>query len=380
MKRMGWDVETETFYTPEDFVHDDRLQQMVRDRLKGRQCDFVFTVNFWPVLAPVFDDMSIPYVSWSYDAPLRLSGTDEMERDNNFIFLFDRGQVREYQKQGITRVFHLPLGVDAPTFEKYLSVRTDDKKYGISFVGSFYSSPYASILAVMDDYLRGLLQGIFEAQKNLIGYYILPDLITEEITDSVRKRMIYVRDHQSEFSDNIINTATHFADQLTRRNLMYAIATRITCLDRLTLTAAAAKTTDTLVCTGDHEELSRILPGITVHGTVDYYTEMPFIFRNSQISLCPTLRAIATGIPLRALDIMACHGLVMLPASEEAYEYLSNGSDCLIYSSYEEAYELMKYYTSHDSEASLIREKAYERVVCDFSMEDRLARIAGYLK
>ena len=140
MKRLGWEVEEETFYTPSDFVHDARLQEMVHDRLKGRSCDFVFTVNFWPVLAPVFDDLGMKYVSWSYDAPLRLTGTDEMERENNFIFLFDRGQVSDYQSKGITRVFHLPLGVDAPTFEKALSAKSS-RSYGVSFIGSFYASP-----------------------------------------------------------------------------------------------------------------------------------------------------------------------------------------------------------------------------------------------
>ncbi|MDD6380974.1 MAG: DUF3880 domain-containing protein [Lachnospiraceae bacterium] len=374
MKRMGWEVEEETFYTPEDFVHDARLQQMVRERLKGEKCDFVFTVNFWPVLAPVLDDLGMKYVSWSYDAPLRLAGTDEMERDNNFIFLFDRGQVQEYQNQGVTRVFHLPLGVDIPAFEKALSKKSSHH-YGISFIGSFYASPYVPILSAMDDYLRGLLQGTLNAQKNLIGYYILPELITDDIAKQVDDRLIFVKNNPSGFSPNAVEAANDFAGQVSRQNLIFTMATRITCLDRLTLVAAAARVTDTFVCTGDTESLKKTLPDVTVHGHVDYYSEMPLIFRDSRINLCPSLRCIGTGIPLRALDIMACHGLVLLPASEEAYEYLSNGTDCLIYSSYDEAFELMKYYAAHDTEADAIRQKAFEKASNEFSMEHRLQQI-----
>ena len=374
MKRMGWEVEEETFYTPEDFVHDARLQQMVRERLKGEKCDFVFTVNFWPVLAPVLDDLGMKYVSWSYDAPLRLAGTDEMERDNNFIFLFDRGQVQEYQNQGMTRVFHLPLGVDIPAFEKALSKKSSHH-YGISFIGSFYASPYIPILSAMDDYLRGLLQGTLNAQKNLIGYYILPELITDDIAKQVDDRLIFVKNNPSGFSPNAVEAANDFAGQVSRQNLIFTMATRITCLDRLTLVAAAARVTDTFVCTGDTESLKKTLPDVTVHGHVDYYSEMPLIFRDSRINLCPSLRCIGTGIPLRALDIMACHGLVLLPASEEAYEYLSNGTDSLIYSSYDEAFELMKYYAAHDTEADAIRQKAFEKASNEFSMEHRLQQI-----
>ena len=77
---------------------------------------------------------------------------------------------------------------------------------------------------------------------------------------------------------------------------------------------------------------------------------------------------------------MACHGLVMLPASEEAYEYLSNGEDCLIYSSYDEAFELMKHYTAHNTEVAAMKEKAYEKATTEFSMEHRLQQIKDAIR
>lgn len=374
MRRLGWEVTEETFYTPKDFVHDSALQQLVHDRLEGSEADFVFTVNFWPLLSPVFKDLGLRYVSWSYDAPLRLTGTDEMENDNNLIFLFDRGQVRDYRRQGITRVFHLPLGVDPPVFEKALRQKRK-ATYGVSFIGQFYASPYMPILSAMDDYLKGLLQGICDAQRNLIGYYILPELITDEIADKVNERLIYIKEHPDDFPIDCSETGAEFAGRISRQNLIYTIATRITCIDRLTLVSSASRVTPTLVCTDDTDSLKKLIPHAEIHGRVDYYTQMPVIFRDSVISLCPSLRCISTGIPLRALDIMASHGLVMLPATEEAYEYFENGADSIIYSSYEEAFDLMKFYLRKQADTIPMKERAYKKAKSEFSMEHRLKQI-----
>ena len=366
MRRLGWEVDEEVFFTPADQVNDPRLQEQVRTRLleKNAGWDFCFTVNFWPVLAPVLDDLGIRYVSWSYDAPLNFVGAPEMERENNYIFLFDRGQVRYYKKQGITRVFHLPLAPDTDSFAEVIS--HDKNKFpecGVSFIGSFYSSPFMSIATELNDHLRGYLEGALEAQKNLIGYFFLPEMIDDRISDEVNQ-------------DLMKRNAANFAGEVSKQNLVYAMATRITCLDRLSLLSIASNLTDTRIYTSnDPAEVNGVVPKAVVSGPVDYYKEMPVIFYRSGINLCPSLRCIETGIPLRALDIMACHGVVMLPSAEEAAEYFNNGEDCLIYSSYEEAYALMKFYLDHDDLLKQIRENAYEKITHDFTMEERLRTI-----
>ncbi|MDD6551577.1 MAG: DUF3880 domain-containing protein [Lachnospiraceae bacterium] len=369
MKRLGWEVDEEEFFTPQDQTNDPRLQQLVHDRLEKMSggWDFCFTVNFWPVLAPVLDDLGIRYVSWSYDAPLNFTGTPEMERKNNYIFLFDRGQVRDYQKQGVSRVWHLPLATDPEIFSG--EIKKNREKYndcGVSFIGSFYYSPYTSVVSQIGDHLKGYLDGILEAQRNLIGGYILPELITDDIISQVN----------ADLEKNNTKEADIFAGNVTARNLIYAMATRITCLDRLTLLTVASELTGTYVYTSNKpEELASVLHRVQINGPVDYFTEMPVIFNRSRINLCPTLRCITTGIPLRAIDIMACHGVVLMPLSEENAEYMSNGTDSLLYSSYDEAYELMKFYLANDDLLEKIRDNAYEKARRDFTMEERLRNI-----
>lgn len=376
MRRLGWQVDEESFYTPADQTRDDRLQQMVRDRIKDKNgsYDFAFTVNFWPLLAPVLDDLGIRYVSWSYDAPLAFVGTPEMERKNNYIFLFDRGQVRNYKKQGITRVWHLPLASDPDIFSREIERHGDEfSGCGVSFIGSFYYSPYPSVVKNLSDHLRGYLDGILTAQRNLYGSYLLPQVIDDKIVGAVNAELLRKKDTSKD--------AGVFAGSVSKENLIYAMATRITCFDRLTLLAVASKITDTRVFTSNKpDEISGTLFKARVKGKVDYHTQMPVIFNRSRINLCPTLRCIETGIPLRALDIMACHGVVMMPLSEETAEYFENGTDSLLYSSDEEAFELMRFYLSHDSEIDRIRENAYEKIRTDFSFEKRLDTMARILK
>ena len=371
MKSLGWEVDEETFFTPVDQTKDERLSQMVSDRLKGKKdlYDFCFTVNFWPVLAPILEDLGIRYVSWSYDAPLAFVGTPEMERKNNYIFLFDRGQVSSYRKQGVDRVWHLPLATVPGIFTK--EIKNHDSEFdecGVSFIGSFYYSPYPSVVKELSEHLRGYLDGLLEAQRNLHGYYLLPELVTDNLIEKINAELMKKRAKSGD--------AGIFAGNVTKENFTYAMATRITCIDRLTLLAMASKITDTVVYTSNRpEEIATALYKAQVNGKVDYNTQMPVIFHNSRINLCPTLRCIETGIPLRAIDIMACHGVVMMPVSEETSEYLESKVDSLIYSSDEEAFDLMRFYLSHDEALEQIRENAFKKVKRDFTIEERLRTI-----
>lgn len=72
---------------------------------------------------------------------------------------------------------------------------------------------------------------------------------------------------------------------------------------------------------------------------------------------------------------MACHGVVLLPLSEESAEYFESGTDSLLYSSCDEAYDLMKFYLANDDLLEKIRDNAYAKIKRDFTMEERLRTI-----
>ena len=84
-------------------------------------------------------------------------------------------------------------------------------------------------------------------------------------------------------------------------------------------------------------------------GTVDYYNEMPYVFRNSRINLNITLRSIKSGIPLRCMDICGAGGFLLSNYQADLYDVFVPGEDMVIYDSIDDLMNKCKYYLSHDA-------------------------------
>ena len=370
-RKLGWEVEEKTYYTPEDPYEDGRLMEMIRRDLKGKKADAVITVNFWPLLAQPLAELGIPYVSWSYDAPQNLPKTDGMEHANNYIFLFDALEVETYRRLGITRVFHMPLGVDVDWWQKatkdyYSSRKLTRASFSsqVSLVGSLYASTFPEIRREISDYEAGLLQGFCDAQRKLYGCYMLPELLTDEVMTKIRKGF----------------AADHPLARISSRQLSYSMATYLTSLDRQLLLRFFSQTYDTALFTFQKkEEIAGRLPKVRVEASVDYRTEMPQVFAASKINLCPTLRCIPSGIPLRALDVMGCGGFLLIPAQPELLEYFVPNQDAGIYTSMEEAVDLAGYYLRHEEQRQQVALSGMEKVRVAFRIEDRLKQIMEFV-
>ncbi len=371
-KKLGFEVEERAYYTPKDSYKDERLQEMFRQDLKEKAMDAVITVNFWPLLAMVLEEYGIPYISWSYDAPQNLSKTDGMEYENNYIFLFDAADVQRYREEGITRVFHMPLAVDVDFWERMTkNYRTYGKltkaafQSDVSLVGSLYNSSFPAIRSQLGTYEEGLINGFCDAQKKLYGCYMIPELLTEEVMQKLRRS----------FPKNSP------LREIRKSQLSYSIATYLTSLDRYLLLHFLSETYDTALFTFQKkEEVSARLPKVRVEGSVDYMTEMPQVFAASKINLCPTLRCIASGIPLRALDVMGCGGFLLTPSQPELLEYFVPNQDAGIYTSIEEALDLANYYLREEEKRQAVALSGREKVRQAFRIEDRLQQMMEFVK
>ena len=122
-----------------------------------------------------------------------------------------------------------------------------------------------------------------------------------------------------------------------------------------------------------------MLPKVRVEESVDYSSQMPQVFAASKINLCPTLRCIGSGIPLRALDVMGCGGFLLVPLQPELMEYFVPNQDAGIYSTLEEAVELAEYYLSHEEQRKAVAASGQRKVQAAFRMEDRLQQMMDYV-
>ena len=73
----------------EGTIRDDECVELISDALKQASYNFVFTVNFFPVISEVCNIFRIPYVSWIVDCPVMELYSHSIRNQCNRIFLFD---------------------------------------------------------------------------------------------------------------------------------------------------------------------------------------------------------------------------------------------------------------------------------------------------
>ena len=344
--------------------NNEEFEDLLKNELeKGYDC--VFTTNFYPVIARVCHESEIIYISWSYDSPMNLTGTDEMEHPTNYLFLFDRSDVERYKKAGLEHVYHLPLAVNC---DRLNMVRSDNRySTDVSFLGQLYSSTLPVLKKIMAPYQQELIDQLVQTQLKIYGNWFVEDMLTDKILADM---------------NNHFRSLSPDAIQLTREELAYSIAQQITYCERITLMRLIRSKGYSLdlYTRALSETDSQLLKGITVHGTLSYGVEMPGLFKSSKINLNVTLKILKSGIPLRALDIMGCGGFLLTNYQPEIEEYFKDGTDVAVYRSMEEAVDKAVYYLAHEDARIRIAQSGYEIVKNKFRYEDRINemfRIAG---
>lgn len=361
IKAMGHRATEKTYYTPADLYEDEKLYaKLIRD-MESRHFDAVMTINFWPLVARACSKKGLPYIAWSYDSPQNLPSCQDMEYETNYIYLFDKEEVKAYQKKGIDRVFHMLLATDVSAWDKI--GKEPNVSYDITLIGRVYESTFPMLRNGLQGYDEGYIKAIMEAQRKIIGYYMIDDLLSEERMASINKGF---RKNGSK-------------EDVSLAQLSYSIGSYITYQDRLTLLRllqGAGKVH--LFSDALEEHTEQILSGVEIHGRVDYETKMPQIFKSTKINLNPTLRVIKSGIPQRAFDIMGCKAFMLSSFQPELLEHFTDGVDVACYYNFEDAYEKAVFYLNNDTERERIAQAGYERIKADFTYEKRLMQMFSH--
>ncbi len=347
---------------PEDVYNDEAFMSRMRRDLQSGSYDLVLTTNFWPVISRVCHEKDIPYVSWFFDSPPNLPTAEYMDYSCNRIYFFARADYEEYRAKGLENVYYLPLAVNVPRLK---GIRTDHEKYDceISFVGKLYKSMLPMFKSHMTEYQKGFIDGLVKMQSELYGGYIIDDVITEEFAAGVR-------DRYKSLSDKAL--------MIQRKELVWAVASHVTNLERMTLLRILSKRHQVKLYTYElSDEEKRLIPEVEFCGPVDYMTQMPQVFSASKINLCPVLKANRSGIPLRALDIMGCGGFLLSSFQSELAEYFEHGAECVMYTSLSDAVEKAEFYLRNDELRQQIAAAGVAKIERDFSYEDRIERLLG---
>lgn len=101
---------------------------------------------------------------------------------------------------------------------------------------------------------------------------------------------------------------------------------------------------------------------VDYRGSVDYWTQMPKVFRMSRINLNFTIPNIKTGLPLRMWDIMGAGGFLMTNFQAELPEIFVEDRDFVCFDGEKDLVEKSLYYLSHEKEREAIAMHGYEKV------------------
>ena len=324
----------------------------IKKELVGYQ--YAITQNFSVNLAIACHDMQIPYISWIYDSPQAALYSDYALYDTNFVFAFDKMQVKRLKTYGIKHIYHLPLAANI-AYTSGINITNDDiRKYkaDVSFIGQLYRHSY------MDWFLKKL-----------------PDSINDELIEKAKEKALIwgpdisifnsLSDENSVIIASMMDQESFYNYHIEKKyseEVMF-LAPLIAQIERKELLGLAGKYFKTALYTkeSDVDYAKDNIPNIKVFGPV--YNELPYkIYYSTKLNLNITLRCIETAVPQRIFDIMSVGGAVISNYQEEIAELFVPDKEVILFKSPEEFVDKAKYYLDHSKQRERIGIAGYLKV------------------
>lgn len=343
---------------------------LISSALKKKGYDFVFSINFFPIISDVCNIFKIPYVCWIVDCPVMELYSYAVRNPCNRIFIFDYAMYQEFIDENPEGIFYLPLGASYNRLDRVICTISDTEKMrykaDVSFVGSLYTEkcPYNSFKE-QNTYLRGYLDGIIQAQQRVYGYNFLEECITEEVIQEFKQKVpCYYFTERYQQNDRAAMAHLYLGNKVTEQERIYL------------LKLVSEKFDLKLYTTSD----KAYVPMADYRGTAETMCEMPKIFHLSKINLNLTSKPIRTGLPLRIWDILGAGGFLLTNYQSEIEEYFEVGKELEVFSCEEELLQKIEYYLLHDTERIKIAEHGYRKAKKLYSLEARIEKILETIK
>lgn len=397
------------------------FERVIEEKIRGTHYDMVFTVNYFPLISNVCERTGVKYVSWTCDNPLISMYHESVFHDCNYIFAFDKTNYLEFRGMGVKHIWYLPLAVDTERMDALLgapeeagtvgdaetgsapeeagaagvthegmktagnapeeigtaeSVPAEIGKAGrrkaaqdpemqkyrgdVAFVGSLYErNSYDKIKNRLPEYLRGYFDAVMEAQLNISGANIVEPMLTTNILEQLQE-YFQLEKSDGSFSDlGLIFQTTVLGfkiAEIERRRALIELSKHYKV---------------NVYSNSDVSDLLRI----QYCGSVDYWSEMPKVFRMSKINLNFTIPNIKSGIPLRIWDVLGCGGFLLTNYQAEIPYYFKEGEDLVCFDGLEDLCEKVGYYLEHEEERKRIAWNGYRKVREKHSYIERIHTI-----
>lgn len=356
--------------------------------LQKNPYDFLFSINYFPVLSEACQEAGIPYVSWTCDSPLLAMHHSSIFHDCNHIFVFDRSEYLKFQSLGVNHLYYLPLGASFfPTEAGNIQATgciPDKMEYSVSFVGSLYDkNEYDTIAPSLPPYLAGYLDCALEAQLQISGGNLLYRLLSPEICEALEEICHYQKAEESFSTLRLLfaNTVLGFkAASMERIRCLNQVSHRLIPFKGISIGQEDGVHLFTDSSPDEWQNLSEELPLVNMHPAVDYETELAAIFQKSRINLNFTIPNIQTGVPLRAWDVMGAGAFLLSNEQEEIHSLLKPGEHLECFASSEELIDKTLFYLKHEDARQKIARQGQQYIYSAHTVEHRIDKLLSTLK
>lgn len=375
-QKLGFEVVRMDF--PRD-TEDARLGTELAEKVLNKIIEvapvFVFSFNYFPVAAIACKATSVKYVSWVYDSPFVMLYSQTVLYDTNRVFVFDSSEACRLQSLGAKNVFYLPMGSAVGYYDTCIPNLQQHQKFDsdVSFIGSMYSEKQHQFfrhLDKVDDYTKGFVEALMEAQKNIYGMDILESTLLQ--SPEIVKNMQNACPLEAS-GDGLETVEWTFAN--------YFLARKVTAMERRQIMEKLSQNAidKEWVVRLFTPEVSNQFKGVINGGEVNYVNEAPYAMKCAKINLNISLKSIHSGMPLRALDIMGCGGFLLTNYQSDFMEYFVLGEDFVYYENINEVPFLVEYYLEHEEERLQIAQNGYKKVKENLSYETQIKKMLDYL-
>ncbi|MCR4761963.1 MAG: DUF3880 domain-containing protein [Lachnospiraceae bacterium] len=336
--------------------------------LTREEPDAVFSFNFYPLISLVCGRAEKPYIAFVYDSPHIAMYSYTILNPCNHVYVFDSAVAETFARQGIGTVHYLPLAADVRRLDEVRADTAAHRRYDadVAFVGSLYTEEhtfYDRMEPKLDEYTRGYLQAVMDAQLQVDGLNFVEECLRPPIVE----KMLAAYPMEPN-PDGVETSAWMYAQYMLNRKITQ---TERTLLIRRIGERFGAERTVALYT----RDASFSLPGVTNRGRIDYYREMPLAFKCAKINLNLSLRSIERGMPLRALDIMGAGGFLLTNYQQDFLDFFVPGEDFVYYENDEDLLNKIEYYLTHEEERAAIAASAHDKMAADHTWESRLVLI-----
>lgn len=332
--------------------------------------EFIFSINFFPIVSKLCNVLKIPYVCWLVDSPVFQMYSESVKNEYNRIFIFDRALYQQFYPKNPKGIFYLPLATNTEHWDNVCREMTAAERgrytSEISFIGSLYTEkcPYNEI-KMIPEYLQGYLEGIMAAQLKIYGYNFLAEVLTPEIIEQFKETVSW----ETAPEDYEIDDSMFIADEY--------LGVKVSEMERIQVLNMLAEHFPVHFYT---QSDTSMLQNVINCGSAESRFEMPKIFHCSKINLNPTAKSIKTGISQRIWDIMGAGGFLISNYQTELPEYFELGTEVETYGSLEELEDKCRYYLEHEDVRKKIARRGYEKVKRYHTYEIRIQEMLKILK